>query len=327
MTRRFSPYLVLLFGVSVAATSSILVRLAQNSGAPSLVVTSWRLIFASIILTPIAWRQRGNELRRLQRKDVLWGAAAGLFLAIHLATWIYSLEFTSVASSAALVSTNPLWIALAAFLLFGERPSRNTMIGVAAAISGSILIAFSDGGVLVVEPTAPATAVLQFNWQTLLAPAGKADMALLGDGLALVGAITGSAYLLVGRGLRTHLSTIAYVWLVYTAAMVTMVIVTPLAGLSLLGYPWQAYLWILLLAIGPQLLGHTSFNWALAHLSTTFVALSILGEPIGSAIFAYFLFDETFAPIQLVGFVLLLVGIGMGALGEQRANANTNEYE
>ena len=84
------------------------------------------------------------------------------------------------------------------------------------------------------------------------------------------------------------------------------------------GYSWTAYLWILLLALGPQLLGHTSFNWALAHLSTTFVALSILGEPVGSAIFAYFLFGETLEPLQLAGFVLLLLGIGLGILGEQK---------
>ena len=314
MTRyRFFPYLVLLGGVLIAATSSILVRLAQNSGAPSLVIATWRLIFAVVILTPIAWAGRSNELRRLQSHDIRLGIFAGVFLAIHLATWIYSLEFTSVASSAALVTTNPLWIALAVFFLFGERLSRNTIIGLAAALTGSVLVAFSDGRVLVIE----AGPMMQFNWQNLLTPAGKTDTALLGDGLALVGAFMASAYLLVGRNLRTRLSTMAYVWLVYTAAMVTLVVFSLLAGPSLFGYTWLAYLWILLLAIGPQLLGHTSFNWALAHLSTTFVALSILGEPVGSAIFAYFLFGETFMPIQLVGFVLLLVGIGMGVLGEQ----------
>jgi len=292
---RFTPYLVLLFGVSIAATSSILVRLAQESGAPSLGVAAWRLIFASLILTPLALRRRENEIRRLRRTDILWGAAAGIFLAVHLSTWIYSLEFTSVASSAALVSTNPLWIALAAFLIFGEHPSRFTMVGVIAAITGTFLIAFSDGGVLVGEPEG----TLQFNWQNL-APEGKVDMALLGDALALIGAIMGSAYLLVGRGLRTHVSTMTYVWLVYTAGMIAMVIAMPLSGVPLFGYPRLAYVWIFLLAIGPQLTGHTSFNWALAHVSATFVALAILGEPLGSAIFAYFIFGEIFAPIQLV---------------------------
>ena len=314
---RFFPYLILLAGVLIAATSSILIRLAQTEGAPSLGIASWRLILATVVLTPVALRRSSGEIRHLPRRDVYWGIAAGLFLAAHMATWISSLAFTSVASAAALVTTNPLWVALAVFLFFGERPSRHTLIGLGAALVGSLLIAFSDGGVIIFEPA--AAPAMQFNWQNLIAPAGQADTALFGDFLALLGAITVSGYLLIGRALRTRLSTTAYVWLAYTAAAGALLIVTLLAGVPLVGYSWQAYLWILLLALGPQLLGHTTFNWALAHLSTTFVALSILGEPVGSAIFAYFFFGETFEPVQLLGFVLLLAGIGLGVWGEQRS--------
>jgi drug/metabolite transporter (DMT)-like permease len=308
----FTPYVVLLFGVTVAATSSILVRFAQMEGVPSVSIATWRLIFAAVILTPLAWSRRTRELRSLQPHDIRLGVLAGVFLAIHLATWIYSLEFTSVASSAALVTTNPLWIALAVTFLYRERLSRNTITGLAAALTGSVLVAFSDGGVLTL-----VAGQWHFNPQALLSPGEKVDTALWGDALALLGAVMASAYLLVGRTLRTHLSTLSYVWLVYTAAMVALVGFSLLAGPPLLGYTWPAYLWIFLLAIGPQLIGHTTFNWSLAHLSTTFVALAILGEPIGSAIFAYFIFGETFAPLQLFGFVLLLAGIGLGALGEQ----------
>ncbi len=315
--RTYFPYLVLLAGVLIAATSSILIRLAQTEGAPSLGIASWRLMLATVILTPIAWRRRGPEIRQLARRDIGWGVLAGLFLAAHMAAWISSLAYTSAASAAALVTTNPLWVALAVFLFFGERPSRYTLIGLAVALAGSLLIAFSDGGVLLYEPT--ASPAWQLNWQNLIAPADKADTALWGDLLALLGAIMVTGYLLVGRSLRTRLSTTAYVWLAYTAAAAALLLGTLAAGIPLFGYSWSAYLWILLLALGPQLLGHTSFNWALAHLSTTFVSLSILGEPVGSAIFAYFLFDETFAPIQLGGFVLLLVGIGLGILGEQHS--------
>jgi drug/metabolite transporter (DMT)-like permease len=307
-------YLVLLFGVLVAATSSILVRFAQMEGVPSVTIATWRLIFAAVILTPLAWSRRSTELRSLHAHHIRLGVLAGIFLAIHLATWIYSLEFTSVASSAALVTTTPLWIAISVFFFYGERLSRFTMIGLVAALIGGILVAFSDGGVMAVEAGS-----LRFNWQILIAPAGKADTALFGDILALLGGLMATAYLLVGRNLRQHLSTLTYVWLVYTAAMVTMVGFSLLSGPSLAGYSWLGYLWIFLLAVGPQLIGHTSFNWSLAHLSTTFVALAILGEPVGSAIFAYFIFGETFAPLQLIGFVLLLAGIGLGVLGEQQA--------
>jgi drug/metabolite transporter (DMT)-like permease len=312
---RFFPYLVLLFGVTVAATSSILIRLAQQGGAPSLVIAAWRLVLAVVILTPIAWRRRGYELRQLPVGDIRWGIIAGVFLALHMATWISSLAYTSVASSAALVTTNPLWVMLAVFVLFKERTKRLTLIGVMLAILGSALIAFSDGGALALRPAAGGWA-LQTNWQNLLSPGNKADTALLGDGLALLGAITVSGYLLIGRNLRSRLSNMAYVWLAYTAAMVVLVLMALASGQSFWGYAPMVYVWLLLLAVGPQLISHSSYNWALAHLSTIFVALSILGEPIGSAIFAYFIFGEGFVPIQLIGFVLLLGGIGLGALGE-----------
>lgn len=314
---RFLPYLVLLAGVFIAATSSILIRMAQMGGVPSLVIASWRLVVAVLILTPIAWRQRGSELRSLSWPKLGWSLASGVFLAAHLGTWIASLEFTSVASSAALVSTYPLWVALVVFLLFGERLSVYTMLGLGAALAGSLLITFSDSGVLKLDPTSARW--VQVNWQNLTAPADKADTALLGNGLALLGAITGAGYFLVGRSLRAQLSNTAYVWLVYTAAATVLVIVTVLAGQPLAGYAAPVYLWLILVAVGPQLLGHTAFNWALAHLSATFVVLSILGEPLGSAIFAYFIFGEAFTLLQLAGFVLLLIGIWLGVMGEQKS--------
>ena len=315
---RIFPYLVLLGGVLIAATSSIFIRFAQELDIPSMVITTWRLLFAVIILTPFTWQKRHRELRTLKRNDLTWGAGAGLFLAFHLATWITSLEFTSVASSVALVTTNPLWVALAVWLFFGEKLSPQTVIGLLIAFTGSLLITFSDAGVLVIDPTASQT--VQFEWQNLLAPVGKADTVLFGDALALFGAIAVAVYFLVGRNLRRRISNTSYVWVVYSVAALTMLIVTMLMGHSLFGYSRQAYFWMLMLAVGPQLLGHTAFNWALAHLSTTFVTLAILGEPIGSAILAYFLLGETFAPLQLFGFILLLSGIGLGVLGEQRAD-------
>lgn len=311
---RFFPFVVLFIAVLIVSTASILIRMAQAEGAPSLAVATWRMIMSGLILTPIAWGQRGDELRRLRKTDIIWGIASGSFLAIHMATWVSSLAYTSVASSVALVTTNPLWIALITYFFFGERISRNTGLGVAAALTGSLLLALSDGGVLTLEP---GLAGLRFNWRNLIAPAGKADTALLGDGLALIGAITAAAYLLIGRNLRARLTTTAYVWLSYSSAMLLLTAFSLVAGIPFFGYTWMAFVWFLLLAIGPQLMGHTSFNWALAHLSATFVAISILGEPIGSSLLAYFIFGETFAPLQFAGFTLLLAGIGLGVLGEQ----------
>ena len=216
----------------------------------------------------------------------------------------------------ALVCTYPLWVALMEFLIFKERFSGYTLTGLAAAFAGMLLITFSDSGVIHVDLAYPAC--FRFNWQNLISHTGKADAAILGNGLALLGGLTGAGYFLVGRRLRRHMSNIAYIWPVYTAAMAALVVTTLLAGQPLTGHSPKVYAWLILIAIGPQLLGHTAFNWALAHLSTTFVVLSILGEPVGSAVLAYFVFGEAFAFLQLTGFILILFGIGFGAIGERK---------
>ncbi len=232
---------------------------------------------------------------------MLLGIGSGALLAIHFDAWIVSLEHTSVASSVALVATNPLWIALAAVLLFRERLATATWLGALVTVAGSGIIAVSDGG------------------------AADGGNALLGDGLALLGALAMSGYILIGRELQRRLSTLAYIWLVYSSAAVFLTIVALVAGYAgrvaanppLPAYPPLAYLLVLGLAVGPQLLGHTAFNWSLRHLSATFVAVAILGEPIGSALLALVIFGQGFRPLQLVGFVILLAGILLAARGER----------
>lgn len=296
--------LVLAGGVLAVASASIMIRLAQQIGMPSAVIAAGRLGFAAIILLPVALLRVGPELRALRRRDVLLGVGSGVFLAIHFIAWISSLEYTSVASSVALVATNPLWVGLASLLLFRERLGTLTLLGIVLTIVGSLLIGLSDGS------------------------GAGAKNALLGDCLALVGALAGSGYFLVGRELRRRLSILAYIWLVYTTAallLLALAIVWGGAGstgrpAALLGYPPLAYALLLGLALGPQLLGHTAFNWSLRYLTATFVAVATLGEPIGSALLALVFFGEGFAPLQLAGFVLLLSGIVVAARAEGAAN-------
>jgi drug/metabolite transporter (DMT)-like permease len=297
---RATLYLVLTGGVLVAASSSIMIRLAQRLGMPSPVIAAGRLSLAALILLPIVlWRAR-PELRALRRRDFLLGIGSGGFLAVHFSAWILSLEYTSVASSAALVATNPLWIGLASLLIFRQRLAALTWLGVLITIAGSVLIAVSDSG------------------------GGDGANALFGDGLALLGALAISGYLLVGTKLQRRLSTLTYIWLVYTTAAIVLTLVALAVGAGVPGgarldYPPVGYLLLLGLALGPQLLGHTSFNWALRYLSPTFVAVVILGEPIGSALLALAIFGQQFARVQLAGFVLLLIGIAVAARGEHGA--------
>lgn len=294
-------YIVLFAGVLIASTASIMIRYAQGAGMPSLSIAAGRLGLAALIVTPLALSRASGEIRRLRQRDVLFGMGAGVFLAVHFASWISSLEYTSVASSAALVSTNPLWVGIASLFLFRERLHWTTLLGIALTLIGTIAISVSDSA----NPT-------QSN-------------PLLGNTLALTGAATASAYLLIGRDLRRRLSVLAYIWLVYTSAAVVLVIWAIVTGQQFFGFPPNVYLLILGLAIGPQLLGHTAFNYALSSLSATYVAVAILGEPIGSTLLAFILFGETLAPLQFGGIVLLLGGIAIASIAEQRSPASTTQ--
>jgi drug/metabolite transporter (DMT)-like permease len=296
MPRRAAPpYLALAIGVLIASTASIMIRYAQAAGVPSLSVAAGRLALAALILTPLALARVGPELRALGRRDLLLALGAGAFLAVHFASWISSLAYTSVASSAALVSTNPLWVGLASLLIFRERLGPRALAGIGLTIFGAALIGLSDGS-----------------------GAGAGARPLLGNALALLGALTSSGYLLIGRNLRRRVSVLAYIWLVYSAAAIILLLAVALAGQPLLGFPPYAYLLLLGLALGPQLIGHTAFNYALSALSATFVAVALLGEPIGSALLALALFREAIAPLQLAGIALLLVGIAIASIAESR---------
>jgi drug/metabolite transporter (DMT)-like permease len=293
------PYFVLTGGVLIVSTASILIRLTQQQGVGSLTIAAGRLGLAALLLTPLAWGRAGKELRTLSGRDYWLGTLSGLFLAVHFATWISSLAFTSVASSAALVSTNPLWVGIASLVVLKERVSRTTLIGIALTFVGSLLIVLSDAG---------ATVQTQFS-----AP-------LLGNSLALIGAVAMTGYFLIGRGMRQRISLLAYIWLAYTSAAFFLLLASQFSGQSVVGLPPFAYLLLLGLALGPQLLGHTSFNWSLRHLSATFVAIALLAEPIGSALLAWLIFGESFARLQLAGFVLLLVGIYVAARSDTRSS-------
>ncbi len=288
--------LVLAGGVAVVSTASILIRYAQAEGASSLAIAAGRLAIAAAVLTPLALPKLWRELSALSARQLLLCAASGLLLAIHFWAWIASLEYTSVASSTALVTTNPLWVALASTWLLRERPGIATLTGIALTVAGSGAIFASDASV---ERTAASP--------------------VLGNSLALAGAVAASGYLLIGRALRATVGLAVYVWTAYaTAAALLLAALLVLGGepLQISGLAWW---FIAALAIGPQLLGHTAFNWALRRLSATFVAIAILGEPIGSALLAYALLGERFETLQLAGFVLLLAGIFIAARAEHRA--------
>jgi len=283
-------YGVLLGGIIVISFSSILIKLIS---APALVIASFRLGLATLLLAPFAWRGR-EELRQLSRSrdDLLFSLLSGLFLALHFITWISSLKYTSVASSVVLVSTSPIFVGLGARFILRERLSPKLIWGIVLSLAGGVLISYGD---------------LRFDREEFL-----------GDLLALGGAVSVAAYFLIGRRVRRwgQIGFLDYIFIVYGLAALVLLTATLAARQSLYGYPSRAYLFLALLALGPQLLGHSSLNWALKHASAPTVAVATVGEPVGATILAYLILGEGLTLLKGLGGLFILVGIYLAARAE-----------
>lgn len=289
--------LSLLIAILGVSTASIFIRFAQTSGAPSLVIAALRLIFATLLLALPALTRHRAELQSLTGKQLTLGVVSGLFLAVHFATWISSLEYTSVASSVVFVSTGPLWVALLSPMLLNEKLTRAAIVGLGLAILGGAVIGLSDACVIQNGLHCPELGqVMQ-------------GRAMWGNFLALAGAWAVTGYLIIGRKLRTGMSLIPYIFLVYGMAAAALIVIMLAAGQSPFGYAPMTYGWIFLLAAVPQLIGHSTYNWLLKYLSATLVAVATLAEPVGSATLAYFFLKETPAIAVVAGGVLILLGI------------------
>ncbi|OGP75649.1 MAG: hypothetical protein A2V86_17640 [Deltaproteobacteria bacterium RBG_16_49_23] len=286
-------YLFLPIGIVAISTASIFIKLCD---APALVIAAYRMTLASLLLLPFAGYRRvwkgwnGSELR--------WLILSGTFLALHFAFWISSLKFTSVASSVVLVSTNPLFVGLGAWLFFKEPVGMNLILGITLSILGSGVISFGDMSI--------------------------SSDALMGDGLALLGAITASGYLLIGRKMRKGQDLFSYIFPVYSAAAIVLIILSLISQKPFFEFSSSTYLYLFLLALVPQLIGHTTFNWALKYLPAPLVAIAILGEPVGSTILAFFVLGEGLTPLKIIGGILIFAGI-LVALKKSGGNRNKNE--
>ncbi len=290
---RARPYLVLAAAIAAVSSAAVLISLAHAEGVPAIAIAALRLSFASIVVAPLAFVRSRSEIRNLSRRDLLLCVLSGALLALHFALWTSSLDSTSVMSSVVFVSTNPVFVGIASAIIFRERLGAWSIAGIVVAAVGGTIVGLLD-----------------------LGQAGTES--LRGDVLALLGALAGSGYLLVGRSLRSRLSLTGYVGIAYTTAAVLLLGLTAVTGTRLAGFPAAGYLWIVLLAAGPQLIGHTSYNWALKYVSATFVTVALLAEPIGATLLAIPVLGQVPSVVRLAGGALILAGIVLAARAEAR---------
>jgi drug/metabolite transporter (DMT)-like permease len=300
--RRSTLTFTLLGGILAVSTASIFIEFAQNEGAASIVIAAFRLTLATLVLAPFALTRYGSQLRQLKRKEWLLALLSGFFLALHFSVWVTSLQYTSVASSVVLVSTTPLWVALASPLVLHERVGKATYAGLVLALLGGTVVSLSDACIWQAGSVSCPSAGVFFG-----------GTAFLGDFLALAGAWMAAGYMLVGRKLRARMDLVPYIFIVYGMSAILLNVF--MAGLreSPLGLSPITYLWLVLLALVPQLLGHSILNWSLKYIPVSLVSVTLLGEPVSSTILAYFLLQQQPGWTKIGGAVLILLGIWLAA--------------
>jgi drug/metabolite transporter (DMT)-like permease len=270
-------------GVVVLSFASVIIRVTP---APSIVIAAGRMAVATLILTPFFWVR--FPARRAELKGIaVWPLLlSGVLLAAHFALWIESLNRTSVASSVVLVAMNPIFAAALSPLVLRERVSWRIVVAVLLGIVGAAVIA---------GPQLGSSAVTAGNL------------------LALGGAACAAGYLMAGRRVRPRLSLLSYIYVIYGVAAVLLLAVMLVTGQSFTGYRWQAYLFIGLLGLGPQLIGHTSFNWALRYVPAPTVAMAVLGEPVGTTVLAWLILRQAPTPFEAIGGAVICAGIYLAA--------------
>lgn len=285
---RVPPALALAVAIVAISWGAILVRWSE---APSTVAAFYRVVFTGLPLLPIAaWRYRAH-FRRIRGRDVVFATLSGIALAFHFAAWFESLSWTSVAASVTLVQAQPAFVALGAWLLLRERLSRRLVVGIVVAVAGMATMSLGDflGGVLI------------------------GSRPVYGNALALFAAVMMAGYVLAGRSLRQRVALVPYVVVVYGVCAIVLAGIVAAGGQAFVGYPPREWALFVALGIGPGLFGHTVINWTLAHLRSSVVSVSLLGEPIGAALLALALLSEVPTGYTIVGGIVVLAGIYLTA--------------
>jgi drug/metabolite transporter (DMT)-like permease len=276
--RRSYAYPVLAIGVAAVSCAAILIREAD---APALVIAAYRMGLAAIPAGSLALATSRREESR--KRLSLWPLIAGVFLALHFSFWIASLQQTSVIASVVLVTTNPLFVGLASPFLLRERVPAAVWTGIAISMAGAGLMAAED--------------------------IGEGLGTIVGDLYALLGAVFGAAYWMTGRAARRRMSWAGYTGGAYTAAAVLLIAAALIAREPFTGYSAKTFVMLGLLALVPQLIGHSAINWSLGYVPAALVAIAILGEPVGATALAVLFLSETPSGLEIAGALLVLAGV------------------
>jgi len=277
--------LSLIIATIAVSWAAIFIRLAE---ANPIAIAFYRMGLAAVILFPFGIRGLWPSLGKLSVPERMSLLASGLFLGFHFAAWISSLSYTSISNSVILVSTQPFFVAAAEAIIWKAKIERRTVWGMVMAFAGMTIIS-SSGFSLGSER-------------------------ILGDFLALIGAVCAGGYLLLGRRIRQSLDNRHYILSVYSLAAMTLFVIALVTRSPLTGFTWPTWGYFLLLALIPTIVGHSLYNYLLRYIRAHLVGITILGEPIGASVFAVLIFAEYPSPATYAGGIMILSGIALALL-------------
>ena len=280
MEKAPSKYFVLV-GVFFTSLSSIIIRMSQ---APSFVISFYRMLFTVLILLiPVMIKER-KTIKNISKKDFILCVLSGAFLALHFASWIASINMTTISNSTILVSCSPIFVSLANFFILKEKFTRKIFIGISMSLIGTIIIAIGSTG-------------------------GSTSSMMTGNILAFMGAIFVAGYLVIGGIVRKNVSAGAYVFIVYSVSVIVLFFMCIITDTPIYPYSPKEFLLFLALAVFCSILGHTVYNYLMKYISATLISISTLCEPIFASILALIIYKEVPSIYTLIGGTIIMSGV------------------
>jgi drug/metabolite transporter (DMT)-like permease len=291
----WNPIIVLIVALAAASFAAIFMKLAMQAGLPAPVVATGRLLLAAVVMTPYVLSKHADELRHLSRRDILFAVIAGVLFIAHFLSITYALGNTSIMLLTVVLNTGPLWTALLEKTFLKERLNRIIWMGLLITIAGGVTIA-------VLNNTSEATASTS-HW---------------GIWLALFGSISGSAILTIGRSVRAKVSMPTYSWLVFgTGGLVGLLFIFA-TQTPVLGHPLEGYIWLILLTLISQIVGHGGFNYVAAYFNATFISITGQSLTITAALAAFVMLHEVPGVTEIIGSSIILSGVLLAIYGRNQ---------
>lgn len=278
--KKLNPKLIVIIGVIFVSFSSALIK---ASSAPALIIATYRLAITVILMAPSTLLKSKNELKSVDIKSLCLCILSGIFLALHFATWITSIKYTSIASAAVLVNTHPIFIVVLAYIIFKDKINRKSLISITMTLLGGVIISSGDRSL--------------------------GSNVFLGDILAAAGAAFIAFYMVIGRIMRQRLSAVSYTFIVYVSCTITLLLLDIITKTSFGPYSLKEWAIFLGLAVFCTILGHSIFSWSLEYVKPTFLSVAVLGEPVFATIWAAIFFLEFPNTWNVIGSIIIIAGI------------------